>query len=108
MRFRRKILREITERLNQFGLTECPVCKAENSLHAHRRPVILSIGGSPIERGKAGHDPEANVLFMLAVVCDLCGYFLLFDSEKHHGPDEPVLFQGSQELEDEIDPEPEA
>jgi hypothetical protein len=105
MRFRRKIIREITERINQFGLTACPVCGAEDSLNVHHRPVILSIGGFHHDEDDPRHDPEANVLFILAVVCDLCGYFLLFDSEKHHGPDEPVLFYGSQELEDEIDPD---
>jgi len=36
-------------------------------------------------------DPDTNVLFMVRVACQLCGYAMLFDSEKHHGPDERVL-----------------
>jgi hypothetical protein len=39
---------------------------------------------------------------MVRVTCDVCGYSMLFDSEKHHGPDEPVLIEGSDE---EFDPE---
>ena len=50
------------------------------------------------------YDPEANVLFMIRVVCRLCGYTMLFDSEQHHHGDEQTLFQGPPELEDELDP----
>jgi hypothetical protein len=107
MRFRRKIVREVTNRINQFGLTACHVCGAEQSLYADHRPVVLNIGGfDHYEKDDPRHDPEANVLFMVPVVCHLCGYMMLFDSEKHRGPDEPTLFRGTEELEDEIDPDP--
>lgn len=104
MRFRKKIIREVTNRLVQLGLTECPVCHA-GSMSANRVPVLLRVGDlkSPDEGG----DEDSNALFMIRVVCDLCGYTMLFDSKKHHGPDEPVIFRGSAELEDELDPDEE-
>jgi hypothetical protein len=54
--------------------------------------VLLHIGGlkSQIEDPVEG-DPDTNVLFMVRVSCRVCGYTMLFDSEQHHGPDEPTL-----------------
>jgi hypothetical protein len=69
-----------------------------------RRPVLLNVGGLPHDEHDPRYDPEANVLFMIRVVCRLCGYTMLFDSEQHHHGDEPTLFQGPPELEDELDP----
>jgi hypothetical protein len=91
VRFRETIVQEITNRLSQLGLEECPICHS-GTWGAHRIPVLLHIGGlkSSIEDPVDG-DPDTNVLFMVRVACQLCGYNMLFDSEKHHGPNEPVL-----------------
>jgi hypothetical protein len=91
MRFREEIVQEITNRLAQLGLKECPICHSD-SWGAHRIPALLNIGGlkSVIDDPVEG-DPDTNMLFMVRAVCQLCGYTMLFDSEKHHGPDEPVL-----------------
>ena len=105
MRFRRKILRSIMERLNQFGLAACPVCEAEHGLQAARHPVVLNSGALYLDEGHPAHDPEANILYMIRVSCNLCGYTMLFDVEQHHHGDEPIIFKGPPELEDEIDPD---
>jgi hypothetical protein len=67
--------------------------------------VLLDVGGFHHEKDDPRHDPEANVMFMVRVYCQLCGYVLLFDSEQFRGGDEPVLFMGPPELEEESDPE---
>jgi len=103
MRFRKKAVQQITDRLNQLGLEQCPVCGA--SLVADHRPAILSIGGVKYEEGDSRHDPEADALFMIRVFCQLCGYNIFFDSEQHVRGDEPLFFQGPPELEEELDPE---
>lgn len=92
MRFREEILREVTQRITQLGLTSCAVCDAQDSWQVDRRPVLLHVGGlkSRIEDPVQG-DPDANVEFMVRVFCEVCGYTMLFDSAKHHGGDEPVL-----------------
>ncbi len=92
MRFREETLRDVMRRLTELGLTSCPICDAEDSWHVDHRPVLLRVGGlkSAMEDQVEG-DPEANVLLMVRVFCEVCGYSMLFDSEKHHGPDEPVL-----------------
>jgi hypothetical protein len=91
MRFREEIVQEITNRIAQLGLEECPICHS-GSWGAHRVPVLLQIGGlkSVIQDPVKG-DPGTNVLYMVRVACELCGYAMLFDSEKHHGPDEPAV-----------------
>jgi hypothetical protein len=91
MRFREPIVQEITDRLAQLGLEECPICHS-GTLGAHRVPVLLHIGGlKSLKEDPLHGDPDTNVLFMVRVACEVCGYTMLFDSEKHHGPDEPVL-----------------
>lgn len=88
MQFEENILSEITGRIGQLGLTNCPICDGE-SLYVDRRPSLLHIGGLDAER-----DAESNVLSMVRIFCNLCGYTMLFDSERHHGPDEPALRLG--------------
>ena len=102
MRFRRKIIRRVSERMSELGLDKCPVCRREESLHADMRPLTLNVGGFPVREDNPQHDPEANVLFVIRVVCLLCGYTLLFDSEQYHHGEEAILL-GSDEFEDEID-----
>jgi hypothetical protein len=81
MRWRQKSLTQFTDRLVQLGLLgECSIC-GSGTKSVNRFPVILSIGGFHHEPGDPQHDPEANVLFMIAVNCSLCGNVQLFDSE---------------------------
>lgn len=86
MRFDDDKLREVIQRITQLGLTACPICDAKESLQVDRRPAFLLVGGLDPE-----HDPDANGLFMVRIFCNLCGYTLLFDSEKHHGLDVPTI-----------------
>ena len=78
-------LREIADRITALGLQTCPICESQTMI-ADPRPVILPIGGFPwTEPGTAN---RGNVHFMLLVRCDLCGYAMLFDSERFKGGDE--------------------
>ena len=67
-------------------------------------PVILNYGGFHHEQPDPRHDPEANIYYAAKVECSLCGYMMLFNSERFHHGDEPVLFMGTREYEAEIDP----
>ncbi|HYP47891.1 MAG TPA: hypothetical protein VEQ61_04560 [Thermoleophilaceae bacterium] len=102
MRFRRKIIHRVSDRMSELGLDRCPVCRREESLHADMRPLTMNVGGLPVGQDDPEHDPEANVLFVIRVVCLLCGYTLLFDSEQYHHGEEAIVL-GADELEDEID-----
>lgn len=104
MRFRQKTLKEIAEHIVRLGLAKCPVCGSESSLGASPYPVLLSFGGFHHEPRDPRHDPEANVWFAVNVECQVCGHMMLFNSERFHHGNEPVLFQGSIELEQEMDP----
>jgi hypothetical protein len=87
VRFTKPAIEEMAARITQFGLQTCPVCDS-GTLGALRRPILLPIGGGPwLENRDAG----TNVLFIVAVCCDLCGHTLLFDSEKFSARHEPIL-----------------
>lgn len=103
MRFRKKILEEIAAQITRLGLQRCPICTSDSAMGASPYPVLLNIGGFPHERSDPRWDPEANVRFMLEVRCEVCGHSILFDSEKFHGPNEPVLVNVPPELEDELE-----
>jgi ribosomal protein S27AE len=102
MRFGKRTIKEVIDRLDQLGLDKCPVC--DGGLVADHRPVIVTIGGLLHEEGDPRRDPEAELLFLIRLSCQLCGYTMLFDAEHHRRGDEPTMFLGPEELEDEIDP----
>lgn len=96
MRFRESVLKTISERIAQLGLKKCPVCDGE-LLAVDSRPVLLQFGGLKSTKESPTGDPDANVWFMIRVGCEACGYAMLFDSEKFHGPNEPILVRGDEE-----------
>ena len=100
MRYGKKVLTEIAAWITSLGLRSCPVCGSDSSLGASPYPVLLNIGGFHHEKNDPRWDPEANVRFMIEVRCEVCGHSMLFDSEKFHPGDEPILFSGPPERED--------
>jgi hypothetical protein len=56
------------------------------------RPLVQVIGGVtwPKPPG-AAKDPDANLYFMVRIECNMCGYNMLFNSERFHGRDTPVF-----------------
>lgn len=59
------------------------------------RPAFVEIGGSyRSERHTGTKDPEANVLFLVMVECDLCGHAQLFNPECLIGRSERILVIG--------------
>ena len=84
-RFMREFVEETREALNQLGLADCAVCGSRER-NFSRFPIMLPIGGSP-------PDPEANVLFVIALTCEVCGNMTFFDSEKFR-KSRPSLISG--------------
>ncbi len=97
-RWRKKSLDELTDRLVQLGLSSCPVCQS-GLMGVTRRPVVLSVGAM-FREVEHRTDPDCNVIFMVRVTCDVCGYAMLFDSEKFNGSDKPTLVRGPEEAEE--------
>jgi hypothetical protein len=104
MRFREKSLEQMAARIGELGLSECPVCHTGAILVA-RHPALIPIGGLYQDKADPRHDPDADVIFAVRLTCDVCGYMLLFDSEKFQPSNETTLFVGSEELEAEWEAE---
>jgi hypothetical protein len=83
---------EVTAHLVQLGLAKCPICDGE-VLGVNDKPVLLMVGGVGWPTAGLGgeKDPDANVEFMIQVECNLCGYNLLFNSERFRGGDMPAF-----------------
>jgi hypothetical protein len=101
MRWRKKSLREMVDRLGQLGLTgPCSVCGSE-TVSVLKRPIFLEMGGTfRMETRSGKKDPEANMLFMVMIRCSVCGHSQLFDSELLSGKDESVVIVGMTEEEE--------
>jgi hypothetical protein len=96
MRWRRTALDGMQQRIMQMGLETCPVCQS-GQLGVLKYPSIESIGGFHREKSDPKHDPEANVLFLVHVECDMCGHVLLFNSERLEPSSSKSLVQGLTE-----------
>jgi hypothetical protein len=46
----------------------------------------MYVGGSPEAR-----DATTNVIFLMRVFCEICGYSMLFDTEKYVHGDEKIF-----------------
>ena len=79
MKFQDHVLRQIGERIAQLGLTNCPVFQSE-TISIGRQPIIVNVGGVP---GGALQDAKTNILFLIALNCELCGRVMMFNSETH-------------------------
>ena len=99
MRFRRKSLVEMQQRIGQLGMDSCRICGSGHVL-VHKRPGIVSFGGVHHEREDPRRDPEANILFMVMTCCDLCGNTQFFDSERLAPGSERLLVVGMTEEEE--------
>ncbi len=88
------VLREMDEQLSRLGLKVCPVCESETALRVDTRPVILSVAGIAWAPPGPTHDGETNISYLVRVECSLCGYTLLFNSERFITGDTPSLVPG--------------
>ena len=93
MRFRDEAVHEITGKLQQLGLDGCPVCGSETALQADRRPVLLTVGQLSTPDTPRPKEKSGNALFMVRIECNLCGYSILFNSERFFSGDTPILEQ---------------
>ena len=99
MRFRRKTLLEMNERITQLGMDTCRVC-GSGELMAHKRPGLVSIGGLFHEEDDPRYDAESNLLFMVMTTCNLCGNTQFFDSERLNPGSQRTLVVGMTEAEE--------
>ncbi|HEV2123997.1 MAG TPA: hypothetical protein VGW38_14625 [Chloroflexota bacterium] len=99
MRWRRRALDELQERIVQLGADACKIC-GSGTLSIHKRPGLVTIGNVHHERDDPRHDPEANVLFMAMTSCDVCGNTQFFDSERLLPRGERLLVVGLTEEEE--------
>lgn len=90
MRWQSHIITEITGKLVQMGLEQCPICDS-GSLTVDSRPIVLPWGGAPWPTHTGVDDPDANILYMIHIQCELCGYSLLFNCEKFITGNTPAL-----------------
>jgi hypothetical protein len=81
MRWEEQALEEMRQRIVQLGLRQCAVCASE-TMGVDRLPVIFHIGGDDHTRRNVPSDKDVNVLFMVKVECQMCGYAMLFNSER--------------------------
>jgi hypothetical protein len=80
MRYRTKDLERLQEKIVQLGLQHCPVCDS-GLLGVSKLPAFLHVGDFAGSVKPKKPDPDGNVLFLVHVECNLCGYVLLFNSE---------------------------
>jgi hypothetical protein len=92
MKFAPPIRGEIQAHLVRLGLDKCPVCEA-GVLGIAEKPVLVFSGGAPWPVLSLGGkpDPDAIVDYMVRVECDMCGYNMLFNAERFHDGDTPVM-----------------
>lgn len=88
MLFREQALEGLRAYLKQLGVRDCPPC-GSSALHIDRRPVLMYVGGTP-----ALHDKTTDVIFLLRLFCETCGYVMLFDTEKYATSDE-LLYEAN-------------
>jgi hypothetical protein len=86
MIFRQESIEEIVANIKRMGgLEACPICAGTNLL-ADQRPMVADVGGT-----QNLQDSATNITYHLRVVCDGCGYVLLFDAERHRSGDHPLF-----------------
>lgn len=104
MRFRKRFISDVRERLTGLGLRSCPVCTSA-TLSYSPWPALVPVKGAPWP--SRPRDREAAVMYAVAVRCDACGHLLLFDSETHRrGTESPMITSLSDAEEDEADATP--
>jgi hypothetical protein len=92
VKFAPPIRDEIAAHLTRLGLNKCPVCEA-GVLGIAEKPVLLFSGGAPWPVASLGGkpDPDATLDYMARIECNMCGYNMLFNVERFHDGDAPVL-----------------
>jgi len=88
------VLKEMNDHLSRLGLKSCPICESDTALRVDTRPVVLSVAGAAWAQPGGMHDGETNVSFLVRVECSLCGYTLLFNSERFITGDTPSFLPG--------------
>jgi len=88
MKWRGQVREGVAARLRAHGLDRCAVCHSK-ALDVDEKPVLLVVGGAawPNPPHSGPMDPDTQVDFMIRIECSLCGYNVLFNSERFYGGD---------------------
>lgn len=103
VRWRKKFMAEVVERLGNLGFKGCPICDASiDSILVHRLPVLLVCGEFPPTMGgrPLAKDPDRQMDFAIRVECGLCGHIMLFNAEQYRRSDEQNMVVGLTEEEE--------
>lgn len=97
-RWRKTFLLEVAGKLQQLGLTRCPVCQGER-IGALPHPIVALVGGLPPKASNV-EDPEVTTDYLVRIECFLCGHILLFNAEQFRTGDDAILISGLTEQEE--------
>jgi hypothetical protein len=78
------------------------MCRSAESLGVVCFPVVLIDGEFPrgADSGPLADDRDLNMTFAVQVECTVCGYLMLFNSERYRTGDEKILTLGLSEEEE--------
>ena len=104
MRWTQSFLAEVSQALQQLGLTACPICGSADALGIGRFPTVLAEGGPPPdgEDPPLGQDRDYDLTFAVRIECTACGHLMLFNSTKYRTGDEPILVRDRAEEEGQL------
>lgn len=93
MRWRQSFLAEVSQALQQLGLSACPVCGSADALGIAPFPVFL-LDGAPVPDGDdlpSGEDHDYDLTAAVRIECTACGHLMLFNAQKYRTADEQIL-----------------
>jgi DNA-directed RNA polymerase subunit RPC12/RpoP len=104
MRWRQSFIAEVSQALQQLGLTACPICGSTDALGIGRFPAFLLDGGPPADDGdlSPGEDHDYDLTFAIRIECTACGHLMLFNAEKYRTGDEQILVRERAEEEGQL------
>ena len=99
MRWRQSFLAEVSQALQQLGLTACPICGSADALAMGRFPVLVLDGGPAPDRDDLalGQDHDYDLTFAVRIECTACGHLMLFNADKYRTGDEQILVRDRAE-----------
>jgi hypothetical protein len=90
---RSAFMAEVSEKLQQLGMTACLVCGSAEPLDVGHFPLLLVDGEFP-QGTDAGHlveDRDLQMTFAVQIECTTCGHLMLFNAERYRTGDEKIL-----------------
>jgi Zn ribbon nucleic-acid-binding protein len=104
MRWRQSFMAEVSQALQQLGLSACPICGSADALGMGRFPVFLLDGGPAPDRDDLalGEDHDYDLTLAVRIECTACGHLMLFNAQKYRTGDEQILVRDRAEEEGQL------